>query len=77
NSVAIIIGAMVIAPMLGPSIALALATTLGDLTLLWRAILTGLAGIGMTLVLSTILGALMHIDPAMPEIASRTQVAWG
>jgi uncharacterized hydrophobic protein (TIGR00341 family) len=77
NSVAIIIGAMVIAPMLGPSIALALATTLGDLTLLWRAILTGLAGIGMTLVLSTILGALMHIDPAMPEIASRTEVAWG
>ncbi|MDP3559885.1 MAG: TIGR00341 family protein [Legionellaceae bacterium] len=77
NSVAIIIGAMVIAPMLGPSIALALGTTLGDLTLLRRAILTGLAGIGMVIVLSTILGTQMHIDPAMPEIASRTRLAWG
>lgn len=31
NSVAIIIGAMVIAPLLGPNVALSLATTLGDL----------------------------------------------
>ena len=34
NSVAIIIGAMVIAPLLGPNVALALGTTLGDLSLL-------------------------------------------
>jgi hypothetical protein len=40
NSVAIIIGAMVIAPLLGPNMALSLATTLGDLTLLRRAVLT-------------------------------------
>jgi len=32
NSVAIIIAAMVIAPLLGPSVALALGTTLGDLS---------------------------------------------
>jgi hypothetical protein len=37
NSVAIIIGAMVIAPLLGPNVALALGTTLGDLSLLRRA----------------------------------------
>ncbi|HBZ55019.1 MAG TPA: TIGR00341 family protein, partial [Syntrophobacteraceae bacterium] len=36
NSVAIIIGAMVIAPLLGPNMALALGTTLGDLSLLRR-----------------------------------------
>ena len=34
NSVAVIIGAMVIAPLLGPNMALALGTTLGDLSLL-------------------------------------------
>ena len=36
NSVAVIIGAMVIAPLLGPNMALSLGTTLGDLSLLWR-----------------------------------------
>ena len=51
NSVAIIIGAMVIAPLLGPNVALALGTTLGDLSLLWRALQTVLAGIATTIAL--------------------------
>jgi uncharacterized membrane protein len=37
---------MVIAPLLGPNMALALSTALGDLPLLRRAILTAVAGIG-------------------------------
>ena len=45
NSVAIIIGAMVIAPLLGPNMALALGTTLGDLSLLRRALLTAWPGL--------------------------------
>ncbi|HCO4739785.1 TIGR00341 family protein [Legionella pneumophila] len=77
NSVAIIIGAMVIAPMLGPSIALALGTTLGDLTLLKQAILTGLAGITAVIILSTIIGAIVEINPSLTEIASRTHVGLG
>lgn len=77
NSVAIIIGAMVIAPMLGPSMALALGTTLGDLSMLWSAILTGLAGIVTVMILSTIIGAVVHVDPTMPEVALRISVGWG
>ncbi|WP_291520719.1 TIGR00341 family protein [Acidithiobacillus sp.] len=77
NSVAIIIGAMVIAPLLGPNMALALATTLGDLTLLRRALLTALTGIAMTMVLSVIIGVLLQVDPATPEIASRNGVGLG
>lgn len=77
NSVAIIIGAMVIAPLLGPNMALALATTLGDLTLLRRAFLTALAGIAVAMVLSTIIGVLLQVDPAIPEIASRDGVGLG
>ena len=77
NSVAIIIGAMVIAPLLGPNMALALATTLGDLVLLRRALLTALAGIATTMVLSVIIGVLLQVDPAAPEIASRNGVAMG
>jgi len=77
NSVAIIIGAMVIAPLLGPNMAMALATTLGDLPLLWRAFRTSLAGIGTVMVLSAILGVLLQVSPASPEVASRDAVALG
>ena len=77
NSVAIIIGAMVIAPLLGPNMAMALATTLGDLPLLWRALKTSLAGIGTTMALSVVLGVLLQVNPASPEVASRNGVALG
>jgi uncharacterized hydrophobic protein (TIGR00341 family) len=77
NSVAIIIGAMVIAPLLGPNMAMALATTLGDLPLLWRAFQTSLAGIGTVMVLAVILGVLLQVNPAAQEVASRDAVAMG
>ena len=77
SSVAIIIGAMVIAPLLGPNMAMALATTLGDLPLLWRALKTSLAGIGTTMALSVVLGVLLQVNPASPEVASRNGVALG
>ena len=77
NSVAIIIGAMVIAPLLGPNMALALATTLGDLPLLRRALLTALAGIATAMALSVIIGVLLHVNPASPEVASRNAVGLG
>ncbi len=68
---------MVIAPLLGPNMALALATTLGDLILLRRASLTALAGIGIAMVLSVILGVILQIDPASPEISTRVGVGMG
>lgn len=77
NSVAIIIGAMVITPLLAPNVALAFGTTLGDLSLLWRALLTALAGIAMAMVLSVIIGVLLRVDPTLPEVASRTRVGLG
>jgi len=77
NSVAIIIGAMVIAPLLGPNVALSLATTLGDLSLLRRALLTALVGIATTMVLSVIIGVLVQVNPESPEVASRNAVALG
>ncbi len=77
NSVAIIIGAMVIAPLLGPNVALSLGTTLGDLSLLRHALLTALAGIATAMVLSVIIGVLVHVNPASPEVASRNGVGLG
>ena len=40
DNVAVIIGAMVIAPLLGPNIALALAAALGDVKLMWESLAT-------------------------------------
>ncbi len=77
NSVAIIIGAMVIAPLLGPNVALSLSTTLGDMSLLRSALLTALAGIAASMALSVLFGVLVHVDPALSEVASRTQVRLG
>ena len=77
NNVTIVIGAMVIAPLLGPNIALALGTTLGDLSLLRRALFTSLAGIAVATALSLIIGVLTAIDPTFSEVASRTQVGVG
>jgi uncharacterized hydrophobic protein (TIGR00341 family) len=77
NSVAIIIGAMVIAPLLGPNMALSLGTTLGDVSLLRRALLTAMAGIALAMALSVIFGVAVHVNPATPEVASRNGVGLG
>jgi uncharacterized hydrophobic protein (TIGR00341 family) len=77
NSVAIIIGAMVIAPLLGPNMALALGAALGDLELVRRAVLTNLAGIGLATVLSIAIGGVIDVDPTLTEVASRTHVGMG
>ena len=77
NSVAVIIGAMVIAPLLGPNVALSLGITLGDLSLLRQGLLTALAGIAAALVLSVIIGVLLNVDPTLSEMASRTRVGLG
>lgn len=77
NNVAMIIGAMVIAPMLGSSMAMALGTTLGDLLMLRQALMTGLAGIVTVIILSAIIGVLVRVDPSIHEVMSRTTMGWG
>lgn len=77
DSVAVIIGAMVIAPLLGPNIALSLATTLGDLRLAIRALKSNGAGLFLAFGLSAGLGLVLPVDPSIPEIASRTSVRLG
>jgi uncharacterized hydrophobic protein (TIGR00341 family) len=77
DNVAVIIGAMVIAPLLGPNVALALASTLGDLKLAGRSVKTLLAGIATAAVLSVGIGIIATVDPHGPEIFARTQVTMG
>jgi uncharacterized hydrophobic protein (TIGR00341 family) len=77
DNVAVIIGAMVIAPLLGPNVALALASTLGDLSLVRRSIATLLTGIATAAVLSLGIGWVATVDSQTPEIFARTQVNAG
>jgi uncharacterized hydrophobic protein (TIGR00341 family) len=74
DNTAAVIGAMVVAPLLGPNMAIALGLVLGDLPLVRRALVTAGTGFGVTLILAMLLGLLIGIDPTTPELASRTQV---
>jgi uncharacterized hydrophobic protein (TIGR00341 family) len=75
NNVAVIIGAMVIAPLLGPNMALAFANTLGDTLLGRRALRTNLTGIAAALVISVALGAALRVSPDTPELALRARAS--
>lgn len=72
DSPAVVIGAMVIAPLLIPNMSLALATTLGDFRMGGKSLLTNAAGLLLALGFSVLTGLLMPFDPGVGEIASRT-----
>jgi len=74
SSAPIIIGAMVIAPFLGPNMALALSVTLADFSLAKKALKVTVVGCFVALVFSVLLGMIFTIDPQIPEIAFRTEV---
>jgi uncharacterized hydrophobic protein (TIGR00341 family) len=75
NDVAVIIGSMVIAPLLGPNMALSLATTLADFKLARKAIITNILGFTLVLFIGIIMGLFMNVDPGIPQIAARTDVS--
>lgn len=72
---AVVIGAMVIAPFLGPAIGLAMAATVGDGGLARRASTALAAGALLVLALMTLVGAFIHVDVMVPELRSRTVVS--
>jgi uncharacterized hydrophobic protein (TIGR00341 family) len=77
DDVAVIIGAMVIAPLLGPNVAMSLGTTLGDMELLRRAAATNLVGILAAFSFAVLVGLIFPVDTDIPAIASRTEVGLG
>ena len=75
-NVAIIIGAMVIAPLLGPNMGMALAATLGDSALAKRSLKAIFTGIAFAAAIALALGWFATVDVTNPEIASRLQVSY-
>lgn len=77
DNVAIIIGAMVIAPLIGPNMALAFGTTLGDISLIVRAFRANAAGFAVALVFAIAIGIVFSVDPDIAQLTSRTDVGFG
>jgi len=73
DDLAVIIGAMLIAPLLGPNVGMSLAVTLGDLDLGRRSIKAISAGVFTAAAVSVLIGLLFTVDPQAPQIVSRTQ----
>ena len=76
NNAAVVIGAMVIAPLLGPNVALSLATTLGDFELGKNALITNFTGLTTGFLMAALIGYFISVDPTIPEIANRTEVGF-
>ncbi|MFO7990952.1 MAG: TIGR00341 family protein [Thermoplasmata archaeon] len=77
NDVAIIIGAMVIAPLLGPNVALSLSTTLADTSLFRRALKANVVGILLAFFLAFTIGAFVSFDIYSAGITSRSTFSFG
>jgi uncharacterized hydrophobic protein (TIGR00341 family) len=77
NDAAVIIGAMVIAPLLGPNLAFSFATVLGDSKLMLRAGVTNLVGVGLVLACAFALGSFIAVDVNAAELMRRTDVGLG
>ncbi len=74
DSVAVVIGAMLIAPLLGPNLAFGLGTALGDISLMRKAVLSSLVGISLAIALSVAIGTLWEFDATRQVIVAGTRV---
>ncbi len=74
NNVAVIIGAMVIAPLLGPNLALSLGTAIGDLSLIRKSVQTLVAGMLLAVAVPAALGMFWSFDVTNHELMLRTVV---
>ncbi len=77
NDMAIIIGAMVLAPLLMPNVALALASTLGDTELALKALKAATIGFLLALATGVLIGFITTIHPQTPALMARTSLDWG
>ena len=73
NSAAVIIGAMIVAPLMGPIVGMAYSTAMGNRKLLRRSSLTVLKGILLTIGVSWLAASIIGLDTVDSEIMSRVK----
>lgn len=74
---AVVVGAMVIAPLLGPNVALGFGATLGDLTFIRRSLVSNVSGVALASAIALSVGATIPVDPTVDAIATRIQPGFG
>ncbi|MDL4840449.1 TIGR00341 family protein [Aquibacillus rhizosphaerae] len=74
NSPAIVIGAMVIAPLIGPFTSLAFAAILGDYKLMRQSVITSLYGLSVPLIIAGLVGIFFDLPVTSDEFQARTQI---
>ncbi len=75
DNVAVVIGAMVIAPLLSPNLSFALATALAQTTTALRALRTLVLGTAVSFAIALAVGLVWQNFPIGQELLSRTQVS--
>ncbi len=76
NNLAVIVGAMVIAPLLGPNIAFSLGASLGETKLVIESLKTIFVGVTIAILFSIGIGLIWPGDFDSMELMSRTDVAY-
>ncbi len=76
DDVAVIIGSMVIAPLLGPYMGLSLSAALADGRLARKALPTIFSGTAVAVAIGLVFGLLLEVDPMGRQIASRSDVSY-
>ncbi|WP_077624472.1 TIGR00341 family protein [Sediminibacillus massiliensis] len=74
NSPAIVIGAMVIAPLIGPVTSTAFASVLGDFKLMRQSVITSLYGLSIPLLIAAAFGFFFPLPLSSQEFLSRTDI---
>lgn len=76
DNVAVVIGAMVIAPLLGPVLAFSVAVALGDEKLMLRAAAAVSVGVGLAVLLGFAISLIWPIEPGSDELQARTELGF-
>ncbi|MEL7149369.1 MAG: TIGR00341 family protein [Pseudomonadota bacterium] len=76
DSVAVVVGAMVIAPLLGPNLAFSVGVALGDGKLTGRALVTNVVGLLVALALSIAIGFYWTGSLASDELLARSGIGF-
>ena len=73
NSAAVIIGAMIVAPLMGPIVGMAYSTAMGNRRLLRRSSFTVVKGILLTISVAWLVTSIIGLDTVDTEILSRVK----
>ena len=76
DNVAIVIGGMLIAPLLGPNVAMAFGSTLGDWELISRGAAANAAGIALSIICAAGVSLLLPVDSAGAELVTQTRLGY-